>query len=160
MSRLLLIALLTVACNKAHRQSARYEGRYRLESPGPGWDRVQPGGADRAWFNADTSASIYFDSNCLARYEDGRLPDLLTHLTFGIAEGEPLREETLMLDGREALLRMHAGHIDGVQVHIGAVVTKKNECLYDGLYIAPPARFDDGWNSFVQVLSGFESRRP
>jgi len=38
------------------------------------------------------------------------------------------------------------------------VVTKKNMCLYDGLYIAPPTLFEDGWGQFVEMVSGFRTR--
>jgi len=145
-------------CSKPHRKAKRAEGSYGLQAPGQGWVRVRPGGADHGWFHKESSASIYWDSNCLARFEDGLLTDLLTHLTFGIAHGEALREEALTLDGRDALLRVHDGKIDGVVVRVGAVVTKKNECIYDGLYIAPPKLFDAQWNTFVEVMSGFKTR--
>lgn len=146
------------ACSKPHRQSKRAEGRYAVNVPGEGWSRVRPGGADFGWFHQATSAAIYWDSNCLARFEDGELSDLLTHLTFGIADGEMLREEAITLDRRDALIRVHHGTLDGVQVKVGAVVTKKDECVYDGLYIAPPSLFDNQWNAFVEVMNGFRTR--
>ncbi len=155
---LALLGLGMTACSKPHRQSRRAEGRYSVQAPGQSWSRVRPGGADFGWFHQDTSASIYWDSNCLSRYEDGELGDLLTHLTFGIAHGEPLREDPLTLDHRAALVRTHQGVLDGVQVKVGAVVTKKDECVYDGLYIAPPQHFDAQWNTFVEVMNSFRTR--
>jgi hypothetical protein len=153
-----LLAMGTTTCSKPHRQAKRAEGRYTLDPPTQGWARIRPGGADFGWFHSDTSASIYWDSNCLARFEDGELGDLLTHLTFGIASGQPIREESLTLNGRDALLRVHEGAIDGVPVRVGAVVTKKDECIYDGLYIAPPRNFESQWNTFVEVMNGFKTR--
>ena len=75
-----------------------------------------------------------------------------------MAQNEPIREDSMTLDGRDALLRVYNGQLDGVQIRVGAVVTKKDMCLYDGLYIAPPAKFEEGWGSFVEVVSGFRTR--
>ena len=159
MKHLVFLALLVTACGPKQSKEARKSHlQYVVPAPSGDWVRVKPGGADKAWFQSDLSATIYFDSNCKERFEDGTLSDLLTHLTFGMAQDEPLREESMTLDGRDALLRVYEGRLDGVQVRVGAVVTKKNMCLYDGLYIAPPSRFEDGWGSFVEVLSGFRTR--
>lgn len=142
----------------AHRKAQRMEGRYALGTPGSDWERMKPGDADRAWFARGLSASIYADSNCASRYEDGKLDDLLTHLTFGVAEGEPTHEEELVLDGRIALVRTWSGSLDGLQVRVGAMVTKKHQCIYDVLYVAPPATFDTGWDAFLSVVHGFGTR--
>ena len=159
MKFMVIIALLVVACGPKTSKEARTSHRnYVVPAPVGEWSRVRPGGADKAWFNQALSASIYFDSNCKERFEDGTLPDLLTHLTFGMVQDEPLREDSMTLDGRDALLRVYDGQLDGVEVRVGAVVTKKNMCLYDGLYIAPPNRFDDGWGQFVEMVSGFRTR--
>lgn len=160
--RLLFTATLlmfSVACqSKAHKKPKGNEGQFVIATPDGSWKKVAPGGADKAWFHPDIGASIYFDSNCKERFEDGRLEDLITHLTFGLVQGAPLREEMLTLDGREALLRVYDGKMDGVPVRVGAVVTKKNECLYDGVYIASPSAFDAQWNAFVEVISGFKTK--
>ena len=155
----LLMSLMLMGCAaKAHKETKRSEGRYSVGNPDGDWMRVRPGGADKAWFNRTLGATIYFDSNCKSRYDDGRLSDLVTHLTFGLAQGTPIREESMTLDNREALLRVYDGAIDGVSVRVGAMVTKKDLCLYDGLYIASPSAFEDGWGTFVSMLSGFETK--
>ena len=160
----LSIPLMFLGCTKqvpteaSVKRDRRMEGRYIVADPGPGWSKVRAGGADKAWFHKESSASIYFDSNCQDRYEDGKLSALLTHLTFGIARGESLREEAMVLDGREALLRVQPGLLDGVPVRVGAVVTKKDDCLYDGLLIAPPSTFDSQWSTFAKVIAGFKTR--
>lgn len=154
-----LFLALAIGCGpKGHKEAARSEGRYTVGKPEGDWARVRPGGADIAWFHPTMGATIYFDSNCMSRYDDGELGDLITHLTFGLAQGNPVREETLTLDNRDALLRVYNGAVDGVEVRVGAVVTKKNLCLYDGLYIASPAVFEDGWGTFVQILSEFKTK--
>jgi hypothetical protein len=161
MSRLILVALLATACGPKQSKEARTSSmKYTVPAPVGAWVKVKPGGADKAWFHRDYGSTIYFDSNCKERFEDGPLSDLLTHLTFGLTQNAPLREESMTLDGREALLRVYDGQVDGVGVRVGAVVTKKDMCIYDGIYIAPPSSFEDGWGSFVEVVSGFQTRRP
>jgi len=157
----MLLTVLLIGCAAKEKpvptSPKKDEGRYATGSPGEGWSRVSPGGADRAWFHKKTGSTIYFDSNCKARFEDKPLPDLMKHLTFGMAQGDPITEEALTLGGRSALLRVYAGEVDGVNVRIGAVVAKKNSCLYDGLYISNPSDFDTGMASFRNVLDGFKS---
>ena len=135
------------------------EGRYQLGDLPGGWEKQKPGGADRAWFNAALSSTIYTDSNCARRFRDGPLSDLTTHLTAGITTGPPLREETLTLDNRTALLRVYSGRVDGVRLQMGVVVLNKDHCTYDMLYLAPISTFEDGWSDFVGLISGFKATR-
>lgn len=141
------------------RKGATKQARYTVGSPGEDWRAQAPGSADHSWYHPKSAAVIYTSANCGARYEDGRLEDLSTHLTFGIARGEPLREEQTRLDNRDALIRVHEGSLDGIAVRVGTAVTKKHDCLYDMIYIAPPTAFDDRWGAFVQVIEGFAVTR-
>jgi hypothetical protein len=153
--RCAVLAMLCLACGPKHRASS-LEGQFRTGEPGDGWERVSPGGADVAWHHAGLAATIYADSNCAERFEDGPLAALATHLTFGMASGEPERQEELELAGRPALLRVLSGMLDGVPVRIGLTVTRKHECIYDMLYIAPIASFQAGWDAYDAVTTGFE----
>ncbi len=153
--RALLLALLLAGCG-ARRGAARLEGRYTLGDPGEGWVQVRPGGADQAWHNAALGATIYADSNCGERFEDSPLKRLHEGL-LGEISGEPLREELRTLDGREALLRVSEGAVDGVPLRLGALILKKDACLYDVVYIAPPASFDAGFPAFEAVFGAFVS---
>ena len=141
-----------------NREARRLEGRYDLGDPGSGWVRVRPGGADYAWFNEDLSATIYGDSNCATRFDDDLLEDLVGRLTFGLTASDPLLSEPRVLDDRAALMAVVEGDLDGVAVKIGAVVTKKDGCVYDLVYTAPPATFDQGLDAFEAVAGQFRTR--
>ena len=151
-----LLALLLLAGCAGH-SGRSLEGRYSVGDPGPGWQQVRPGGADKAWYNADLSAAIYADSNCGARYDDAPLDRLIDSLSLGVV-GQTLREERRTLDGREALLRVFDGQLDGVAVRVGALALKKDRCVYDVIYIAPPTQFDAGDSAFQAVISAFSAR--
>lgn len=152
------LALVLALGGCAGRHASRLEGRYDLGDPGSGWERVRPGGADQAWRNADSGATIYADSNCAERFDDDPLEGLLDRLVLGVAQGPPTREASGTLDGRASLMRVWDGSIDGVAVGVAAAVFKKDFCVYDVVYIAPPSSFEAGFTAFESVTAGFRSR--
>ena len=153
-----LAGLLVGAAACGGKSSHKLEGRYDLGAPGAGWSSVRPGGADQAWVNQTLGGTIYADSNCAERYDDSPLAKLLDSLTLGIATGDPIRQEPRTMDGRDALMRVSQGALDGVPVMVGAVVSKKDNCVYDVIYVAPPASFDRGWDAFEAVTGRFQTR--
>jgi hypothetical protein len=153
----LLFALL--ACMPAsHRQAKKLEGRYDVPAPGAGWQIVDPGGADHAWHNEGLGATIFTDSNCGPRYDELAAADLATELVAGLRHEEKLRDETLTVAGREAVLRVHTGTIDGIPVELGLLVVNRDACTYDFTLIAPPERFDEGEPAWERVWRGFSPR--
>jgi hypothetical protein len=153
-----LLAATLAACGGRSTSPTERRARYSLGAPGAGWSKVDAGSADQAWHHPGISGTIYSDSNCGKRFDDRELPSLADHLTFGIARGEPVRQEDLVLDDRDALVRVSAGTLDGVAVRVGMMVTKQHDCLYDVLYLAPPDTFEQGWPDFTTIVSGFEAR--
>jgi hypothetical protein len=145
-------------CAKKSSALRATSARYDLGPAASGWSKVDPGSADRAWHHPGISGTIYADSNCGSRYEDRDLDALADHLTWGIALGDPLREEPMTLDEHAALVRVARGSIDGIAVQVGMMVTKQGECIFDVLYLAPPSTFDQGWPDFTAVVGGFQAR--
>ena len=153
-----LMGGLTVGCAKKTNALGEASARYDLGPPGAGWSKVAPGSADRAWHHAGISGTIYAASNCGARYEDRQLTALADHLTWGVATGPPVREESMTLDEYAALVRVSRGNIDGIAVQVGMMVTKQGDCIFDVLYLAPPSTFEQGWPDFSAVVGGFQAR--
>jgi hypothetical protein len=153
------LLLLVVACMPAtHRQAKKLEGRYDVGEPGAGWTVVEPGGADRAWHHEGQGATIFTDSNCTPRYDELNPQDLATELVAGLREEEKLRDEVVTLAGREGVLRVHRGKIDGVPVQLGLLVVNRDACTYDFTLVAPPERFDEGAPAWERVWRGFAPR--
>ena len=144
--------ILCCASKKVHTE------RYKVTPPGQSWKAVESGGADHAWYNKDLGGVIYIDSNCEKQFEDRSLKDSLNSLTAGIAIGQPLAEQTLFVDGREGLMVIRKGRLDGVDVQISAANLAKNQCLYDFIYIAPPHKFSYGLQPFVSTVHSFQSK--
>ncbi len=153
-----LMGGLGLGCGPKTRKKPSGDTRYTLGTPGDGWTRTRPGGADHAWHNPSLSATIYADSNCAERFDDSELGALLDHVAYGVARGKPVRDEPTRLANRDALVRAWEGSLDGIKVNVGAAVTKKSNCVYDIIAIAPPKHFDATWSAFVRVLEGFETR--
>ncbi len=155
----LLSVLICVGCTpRKVRMARKLEGQYTVESPDTAsWLWVDPGGADKAWYNGHLRASIYTDSNCGARFLDGRPELLLRHLMYGLDQPQELSNEPLEVAGRVGRLCVQQGLLDGIEVQVGAVVFNRGSCTYDMVYIAPPTRFDEGWPSFEALLASFEA---
>jgi hypothetical protein len=155
---LLLALLLLPACvPAAWRKAKAMEGRYLTGSPGEGWAPVPPGAADKAWFNDHLGASIYTDSNCGPRYQEERIEDLSTEWTVGFRNLKLLKEDYVTVGDRQGILRVQSGTLDGVPVQLGLLVANKNACNYDFVYISPPPVFEQGWDAYQAVYSGFKS---
>ena len=157
--RLLVLAAaaLLLSCTpRKIRQARRLEGRYLVGHPqGEAWSPVDPGGADYAWYNQRSRAAIYTDSNCGSRFEDASLDSLLGHLLHGLGGGAPLVEERLSVGGREALLQVREGRVDGMSTRVAAVVLKKDGCTFDLVYLASPEQFQDDLQPLREVMEGF-----
>ena len=150
-------ALLLGACaGRGQALARRSEGHYATGAPRTeGWQAVPPGGADQAWWNGALGASIYTDSNCGSRFEDGKLSTLADRLFLGLTSTEVVMEETFALDGRDAVLKVQKGRLDGVWVQVGAVVINKDRCTFDMVYVASPERWAQGDADFRAVYQGF-----
>ncbi|MSP54380.1 MAG: hypothetical protein EXR69_02050 [Myxococcales bacterium] len=160
-SRFGLVGLLAFGgCMPAsYRQAKRMENQYQTGSPGVGWVAVSPGGADRAWYNASLTGSIYTDSNCGTHYRELRLPDLALESLAGLRDTTTLKVETPTVDGRAGLLRVTTGQLDGVAVTVANLVSNKDACTFDLNYVAPAGRFDAGWDAYQTVIVGFVAHR-
>jgi hypothetical protein len=154
--RVLALVLLVGCMPSSYRLAKKLEGRYTVPAPGAGWLAVDPGGADHAWYNRDLAATMFADSNCGPRYSESRTEDLATELTAGLREVKTSRDEYLTIGGREGVLRVHTGRLDGVPVTVGLGVVNRGACTYDLTYIAPPDTFEQGWEAYERLLTGFK----
>ncbi len=152
-----LTLVVLVGCMPAsHRAARRLEGRYATGKPGSGWTSVAPSGADFAWFNESFGAMIYTDSNCGPRYAESKVEDLAAELLAGLRGVTGEREEYRDIGGREGVLRVHRGKLDGVEVRLGLAVVNRDACNYDFTLIANPDQFDAAWPAYEAVIDGFE----
>lgn len=121
---------------------------------GDGWRRVEVSGSDLAFHSRNVGGVIAVNGDC-DRDNDPPLRQLLMQLLIGFTEREFLTEELMSLDGREAMHSIVRAKIDGVPMMLDLYVLKKDECLYDFSYVAPPRDFLQARAEFEAFVRGF-----
>jgi hypothetical protein len=132
----------------------------RLGPVPAGWVRIAVQGADVAYRDEGREGSALFDVRCQARDNDAPLASLTEHLIAGTTEREYQKQDTLPFDGREALHTLLAAKLDGVPMQYDIYVMKKDGCVYDLIYVAPPDRFTQGAPGFERFAAGLHAASP
>ena len=123
----------------------------------PGWRRIEVDGADLAFRDDERSGSALFNVRCGQRGDDAPLAVLTNHLLMGTTEREFDAQDTVPFDSREALHTLLRAKLDGVPMQYDIYVMKKDGCLYDLVYVAPPGRFADGAADFERFAKGLRT---
>jgi hypothetical protein len=155
-------ALVAVGCaTTGTLENGVYKGpqaTYEIGPIGPGWKRLSVSDQnDLAWHNADKEAVMHVDAKCDPSL-DIPLTALRAHLMIGFTEREILSEETVPMDGREALRTHFTARLDGVPREILMQILKKNYCVYDFALITPPGpAFESALGDFDTLVEGFHT---
>ena len=160
----LTLSLAGLGCSSAG--AVRVEGNavsasnlgYVFGPVDPSWRRIDVPGNDVAWFDPDTRGTIHVDHTC-ERTMDTPLVALVQHLLIGFTAREVVSEETIPFDGREARHVVMRARLDGVPRALELYVLKKDGCVFDLGYVAPPARFEQGRARFDSFVRGFRTTR-
>jgi len=120
----------------------------------PTWRRVHVDGADLAFRDDERDGSALFDVRCGQRDDDVPLTALTEHLIMGTTEREFDSQDVLPFDRREAMHTVLRAKLDGVPMQYDIYVMKKDGCVYDLVYVAPPGRFGDGAADFQRFARG------
>ena len=121
------------------------------------WRRVDVGSADLAFRDDARSGSTLLDVRCGLRDDDAPLSALTEHLIMGTTERAFDTEEVVPFDRREAMHSVLRAKLDGVPMQYDIYVMKKDGCLYDLVYVAPPDRFAGGAADFERFALGLHS---
>jgi hypothetical protein len=120
----------------------------------PNWRRIEVEGADLAFHDDAREASTLFDVRCGRRDDDAPLSVLTDHLIMGTTERQFDTQETVPFDGREALHSVLRAKLDGVPMQYEIYVMKKDGCVFDIVYVAPPDRLAQGAPEFERFVHG------
>ena len=121
------------------------------------WRRIDVEGADLAFRDDARQASVLLDVRCGARDDDAPLSILTDHLIMGTTERQVEVEETIPFDGREAMHRVLRAKLDGVPMQYDIYVMKKDGCVHDLVYVAPPDHFAEGSPEFERFSLGLRA---
>jgi len=124
------------------------------------WRGIRVSDAKLAFRDESREASVLVTARCNVASDDVPLASLTQQLVMGTTEREYLKEEVVPFDGREAMHAVLRAKLDGVRMQYDVYVMKKDNCVYDLVYVAPPSTFDAGAPSFESFASGFRSLDP
>jgi hypothetical protein len=155
-------ALLAAACaTTGSFDGSVYHGHYasfRVAPLPPTWHRLSLAAADLAFRDERHEASILVNSRCATADRDAPLLTLTEHLIIGTTDRKITREENLPFDAREARHTVLTARLDGVTMAYDIFVLKKDGCVFDMVYVAPPdASGAGGTADFEQFVSGFHT---
>ncbi len=123
----------------------------------PEWRRVELDGADLAFRDDAREGSVLFDVRCGRRDDDAPLSVLTEHLIMGTTERDVESRLTIPFDGREAMHTLLNAKLDGVPMQYDIYVMKKDGCVYDVVYVSPPAFFARGALDFERFARGLRT---
>jgi hypothetical protein len=130
---------------------------FRLPEPPAGWRRINVDDASLAFRDDPHGASILLNARCLSADDRTPLVALTNHLLIGATEREYLSQAAEPFDGREALHTRVKAKWDGVPMLIDVYVLSKDGCVYDFVYLAPPAEGESGQAAFESFVRGFRT---
>lgn len=160
-----LVILLTVSCFGIDRRGGILQysngrvttglGHFRVGSLPAPWKGPKIRLKQLVFENAEIDGTIVTDALCGPKFDEAPLSRLAGDLFDRLEEKRIEKEESFLMAGRRALRMRGLGSLDGVLIRMEAVVLKKDFCLFDFVYFAPPSRFAEGINDFRSYLNGF-----
>lgn len=106
------------------------------------------------FLNEADQASVTIDSWCKGAFDDGPLEGLSEDLLKGMDRHKIIKQQKRMLGGRAALHTEATGVLDGRQVFFSGVVLKKNECVFDFVYVSFPDK-GSSYQDYLGMVEGF-----
>lgn len=136
-------------------KKSREEATYRFGLPGDGWRPVRKvADIQVAWIHDELGAVIQIHAQC-DEQGDSSLDEYTDHLRIDWTDWSVVSQAAETVAGRAALRTVVDAELDGVKRRSEFLILKKNGCLFDLQYIAPPERFTGGRAGFEQVVHGF-----
>ena len=132
---------------------------YRIPQLGERWRLVHQQGASVGYFSDAVGGVIEANATCRDDADAAPLGALTRQLLIGYTERHVRSESTVPLDAREALHTVADAKLDGVPVTLDLYVMKRNGCIFDLSYAAPPDAYARGVADFQRVVDGFADVR-
>jgi hypothetical protein len=155
------LGLLAIGCGGAnHLADGVYragEVAFTVPAVPPDWRRIEVSDATLAFRDDRTEASVLVNARCSHLDDDVPLGALTNQLVMGTTERDFVSQDTMPFDGREALHSVLKAKLDGVLLQYDLYVLKKDGCVYDFVYVAPPDAYTQGAPLFERFVAGFHT---
>ena len=132
---------------------------YRMGALPAGWRLVHQESAAIGFYSDDVGGVIEANASCRDDAEATPLEALTRLLLIGYTDRNVKTQTKVPLDEREALRTQVDAKLDGVPMSLELLVMKRNGCIFDLSYAAPPDRFARGSDDFAQFVHGFADDR-
>jgi len=127
---------------------------YQIGTPKNSWRRLFVEDADLAWINQNEDSAILVNSQC-KDIKDLPLKALTVQLLIGMTEQNLISQTAKPSAGREALETILTAKIDGVLRKLNIFVFKKDGCVYDIVFSAPPQTYNKEVFAYEEVRNHF-----
>jgi hypothetical protein len=132
---------------------------YRVGALGGKWRLVHQESASVGFFSDEVGGVIEANATCRDDAEAAPLSTLMHQMLIGYTDRKIESQVTVPLDQREALRTRIAVRLDGVPMTLDVYVMKRNGCIFDLSYAAPPDAFARGAADFQRFVDGFADVR-
>ena len=155
------LVLLTTGCATGRIVGDMYRDSvhgFQVRLPPSPWHPMSLEGAAVAFASPALEAGMAFRADCCAP-EAGDLSSVSRHLFFGLQGTEVQSHETFSLHGTTAMETRVRARLNDRPVDVDGVTFRRAGCLYDFMYVAPPAAFQQGrpdFEAFVQSWTPIE----
>lgn len=147
--------ILTYEKNKVNTAS----GKFQVGALPEGWQKPKIHHQQLLYENDIFQATIVTDAHCGRQFVDSPLPRLARDLFDRMDHIKINSQKNMTVDGREAFYLQGSGNVDGIALKMSTVVMKKNFCLYDFVYFAPPETFAQGEKDFVSYVRSMRTHQ-
>ncbi len=159
-----LAALALAGCahsvwSPAERELCHGQLCYIVGKLGPDWRVVHQEGTSIGFFNDAIGGVVQANATCRDDGDAAPLEALTRQLLVGYTDRRLLDSSAVELARREALHTRVAVRLDGVPMTLDLYVLKRNGCVFDLSYAAPPARYPEGRAAFARFVGGFADAR-
>ena len=135
----LLLSAACFGCASSHFDGQTYHDdnlHFRVGPIPNAWRSISVDDSLLAFRDDPTNATVALNGRCGVDGDDVPLTSLTQHLFLQFTDRAPVSQQALTLDGREALRTEISAALDGVKKQYLVYVLKKDNCVYDFMYIA------------------------
>jgi hypothetical protein len=157
--RAIALCVLAVGCGGSNFDGHVYRNgplAFRVGPIPPGWRAIDADGALLAFRDDAAEVSVALNGRCGLDGDDVPLEALTHHLFLHFTDATLVAQQRFELAGRAALRTELTAALDGVPMHYVVVVLKKNNCVYDFMFVNPAGR-QSGTEAFERFVNGFET---
>ncbi len=133
-------------------------GRFEIGKLPPPWKGPRLELKQLVYKNNEIGGTIVTDARCGPKFDDAPVSRLAYDLFERLDNKSIGGMKKMTLDGRAGVRVSGSGSLDGVLLKMDVVVVKKDFCLYDFVYFAPPRSFSNGIKDFEGYLNGFKTQ--